>query len=869
MRTEYLGNNIDRPTNRKKLCKDLAYWLLPCWLVIFIIMTIHYSLNIEKDKQYSLYNEQVIVELIEKLLNDSFNSMTSDALMLSYTAKQLTLNDDNLSPLTNYFAELSKNDDNYEQIRFIDIQGFERIRINNIANKIYAVDSQNLQNKSKRYYFQKTMQLSQGNVYISPMDLNIEAGQIQQPLNPTIRIGVPVFNAQDEKIGAIILNYKGRKLINRLLHISPNFIEHLYILNAEGVAIIQPVKSVLSTTPATNTSYNLSQNQSQNQSSDTPQPFQFNTSKQLSAELLELMSLKHQGQLLFQDSYITFTQAFSNRSGRWTIASVFPKQRFDLARIAFTDKYMLLYITLALFISFVICLFRYHNQQANALRKQQAYDKQFRLTLENIQFIAVSINSDGIITFCNDFFLDLVGYQKHHVIGKRWVDTFIPQKLQQQAADALKQALVQGLDQAKIETVVQTKSGEVVLVSWSSTYSKAHGKNLATATFIGEDITEHKMEQDQLQRLSHAVEQSHNSVMITEVTGEIIYVNPVFCELSGYQKQEVLGITPKFLQSGEMPEIGYDSLWQTIKRGDEWRGEFHNKKKNGDLFWERARISPVKDSAGNALYFVAVKQDITKEKQLAHEMQEQEALHAKQDKLAAVGKVVNMIAHDLRNPLSSIKMALQIYARKEQDELFDISLEQVRYMEAILEDLLSYSRPDQFKPEWLDLNKLVELVVNSQRRCAKEKDVAIEFSYPHNLPTVYADPVKLRQALQNLIVNAIQAAETSEQACPLVTVTTNILLTESNSVILIDIINNGKSIDPCMVTKVFEPFYTTKAKGTGLGLAIVQKIIESHKGNVYLKPINPVGTLAQIQLPLSSNISEPVSPNKDVVNEYV
>ena len=849
MRTEYSGNNMDITANHKKFSKDLAYWLLPCWLVIFIIMTIHYSLNIEKDKQYSLHNEQVIVELIEKLLNDSFNSMTSDALMLSYTAKQLTLNNDSFSPLTNYFVELSKNDDNYEQIRFIDIAGYERIRINNISNKIYVVDNQNLQNKSQRYYFQKTMQLSQGNVYISPMDLNIEAGQIQQPLNPTIRIGVPVFNAQNEKIGAIILNYKGRKLINRLLHISPNFIEHLYILNAEGVAIIQPVKSVLS--------------------SNTSQDFQFNTSKQLSTELLELMSLKHQGQLLLQDNYITFTQAFSNRSSRWTIVSIFPTQRFNLARIAFADQFMWLYITLALIISFFICLFRYHYQQTHNLREQQAYDKQFRLTLENIQFIAVSINSDGIITFCNDFFLNLVGYQKNQVIGKCWVDTFIPQKLQQQAAEALKQALVQEFDQTKVETVVQTNCGEVVLVSWSSTYSKAHGNNLATATFIGEDVTEHKMEQDQLQRLSHAVEQSHNSVMITEITGEIIYVNPVFCELSGYSKHEVLGNTPKFLQSGEMPEIGYDSLWQTIQRGDEWRGEFHNKKKNGDLFWERARISPVKDSAGNALYFVAVKQDITKEKQLAHEMQEQEALHAKQDKLAAVGKVVNMIAHDLRNPLSSIKMVLQIYARKEQDELFDISLEQVRYMEAILEDLLSYSRPEQFKPEWLDLNKLVEFAVNSQHRLAKEKDVAIEFSYPHNLPTVYADPIKLRQALQNLIVNAIQAAETSEQACPLVTVTTNILLTDSNSVILIDISNNGKSIDPCMVNKVFEPFYTTKAKGTGLGLAIVQKIIESHKGSVRLKPINPIGTLAQIQLPLSSHISVPISPIKDVVNEYV
>lgn len=835
-------------TNNKKFSQGLAYWLLPCWLIIFIIMLIHYSLSIENDKRYSLHNEQVIVELIEKLLNDSFNNMTSDALMLSYTAKQLALDNNNTATLSEYFTELSKNDGNYEQIRFIDVQGFERIRINNIANNIFSVDKQNLQNKSKRYYFQKTMQLKQGNVYISPMDLNIEAGKIQQPFNPTIRIGIPVFNKQEQKIGAIILNYKGRKLINRLLHISPNFIEHLYILNPEGVAIIQPVKSA------------LVQGQSAN--------FQFNTSKQLSPDLVALMTKKHQGQVLFQNNYITFTQALSNNSEPWTIASIFPKQRLNLARVKFSDKYILIYISLVLFSSFIIFLFHNHHRQTNYLRKQQAYDEQFRLTLENIQFIAVSINNEGIITFCNDFFLNLVGYQKHQVIGKRWVDTFIPKKLRNQASEALIQALAEGVNQAKTETVVQTNAGEVVLVSWSSTYSKAHGKNLATVTFIGEDVTEHKMEQDQLQRLSHAVEQSHNSVMITEITGEIIYVNPVFCELTGYAKEEVLGITPKFLQSGEMPEIGYDSLWKTIKCGNEWRGEFHNRKKNGDLFWERARISPVKDNAGNALYFVAVKQDITKEKQLSHEMQAQEALHAHQDKLAAVGKVVNMIAHDLRNPLSSIKMALQIYARKEQDELFDISLEQVRYMEAILEDLLSYSRPEQFKPEWLDLNKLVELVTNSQRRFAKDKDVAIEFNYSLNLPTVYADPIKLRQALQNLIVNAIQAAESSEQACPLVTVTTNILLTDSNSMILIDIINNGKSIDPCMVNKVFQPFYTTKAKGTGLGLAIVQKIIESHKGRVHLKPIKPVGTLAQIQLPLSSSLIEPVSKNKDLVSEY-
>lgn len=844
--------NNAMPTAKSRLNRNLFFWLVPCWIVVMIVMFTHYTMRVDNDKEYSLYNERVIVELIEKLLNESFNSMTTDAQMLTYTATQQSQTNKQqfTNTLRDYFVEFANNDNNYQQLRFIDTQGNERIRINSRNGAIEVVPEDKLQNKSQRYYFQRSLLQARGNVYISPMDLNVEAGKIQQPLNPTIRVGIPVFDREDRKLGVIILNYKGRQLINRLLHISPNFIEHLYILSPDGVAIIQPQNS------------QLDQDLKREVKQEVEQDFSFNTSAQLSNDLVPLMSKEQQGQLLYKNNYVTFGQIFTNHSGNWTVVSLFPKQRLNLARVHFKETYTAFYIVLLCTLTLLITSFQHHRSQTLVRREQQAYDKQFRLTLERIQFIAITINNEGIITFCNDFFLQLTGYEKHEVIGKHWVEHFIPEKLQQQTQEAMQQAFEQEVNQNRIEAVVQSKANEIILVSWSSTFTPSHRSGSASITFIGEDITEHKMEQAQLQRLSHAVEQSHNSVMITEVTGEIIYVNPVFCELTGYSKKDVLGISPKFLQSGEMPETGYESLWNTLKTGKEWRGEFHNKKKNGELFWERARISPVKDSAGNALYFVAVKQDITKEKQLACEIKQQEKLRIQQAKLAAVGRVVNMIAHDLRNPLSSIKMVLQIYARKAQDELFDISLEQVRYMEAILEDLLSYSRPEQFQPEWIDLNKLVELVVNSQRRFAKDKDVALEFTSPPNLPTLYADPTKLRQALQNLIVNAIQAAEASEQSYPLVTISTNILLTEASSDIIIDIANNGKSIDPCMTKKVFEPFYTTRAKGTGLGLAIVQRIVDSHHGKVSLKALNPIGTLAQIQLPLSQTMRSNIAVNE-------
>lgn len=839
-------NGLDKPRHfvkQRQFYAELLLWLIPGWAAILGLMLVHYFLSVHNEQQYALHNERVIVELIEEVLDESLSSMSSDAKLLSYmVGKQANLPPEQFrANLTDYFTQVASNQSSYDQIRFIDTSGKEIVRVNNENSHIQVVDEQHLQNKSQRYYFQRSMGFPIDKVYISPMDLNVEDGKIQQPLNPTIRVSVPVFDQNQLRIGIVVLNYKARQLIDKLLTISPNFIQHLFILNPEGVAVIQPTAS-------------------------SGSAFSFNTDSVVDPQALALINQERVGQLEQGESFFTFTRTDTPSNGNWTIISVFPKQRMNLARIAFSDSYLWLYSAAFVLLTLLAVIFSRYRIQARMLRQQQRYEQQFRHTLENIQLAAVSVNAEGVVVFCNDFFLNIVDYRREEVIGKNWVQTFTPKELQPQAAEALSQALEQGMDQPRAEGVVQSQSGEIHILSWTSTFSRVHQGQADAVTFVGEDVTEQQMERDELQRLSHAVEQSQNSVMITDVSGRIVYVNPVFCELSGYDREEVLGRTPKFLQSGEMPQDGYQQLWLALKDGHEWRGEFHNKKKNGEMFWERARISPVKNVEGRALYYVAVKQDITEEKRLADEVERQMRERIQHEKLAAVGKVVNMIAHDLRNPLSSIKMALQIYARKEQDELSAISLDQVRYMEAILEDLMAYSRPDQFKPEWQDLNKLVELVTLTQQKLAKEKGVALDISFQPNLPTVYADPVKLRQALQNIIVNAIQAAESTEEQPPCVKVATNIMMTEVGTQLLVDIDNNGPAIDPCLTEKVFEPFFTTKAKGTGLGLAIVKRIIDCHEGKISLKPLIQQGSFGQ---GTRSRIQLPVTPARYTNNKGI
>jgi PAS domain S-box-containing protein len=133
---------------------------------------------------------------------------------------------------------------------------------------------------------------------------------------------------------------------------------------------------------------------------------------------------------------------------------------------------------------------------------------------------------------------------------------------------------------------------------------------------LEQEIAEHKKSEEKLHKLSRAVEQSSSIVIITDTEGEIEYVNPKFSQVSGYSFEEVIGENPRILKSGEQPSEFYKELWDTIKSGGEWRGEFHNRKKNGELYWEYASISPVRNTEGVITHFLAVNEDITERKHL-------------------------------------------------------------------------------------------------------------------------------------------------------------------------------------------------------------------------------------------------------------
>lgn len=218
-------------------------------------------------------------------------------------------------------------------------------------------------------------------------------------------------------------------------------------------------------------------------------------------------------------------------------------------------------------------------------------------------------NAAGNIEYVNPKFTQLTGYTPEEVIGKN-PRILKPDQIPSEKYCKLWETILSG-GEWRGEFCNKKKNGELY---WEYAYiSPVKNQNGKITHFIGvkEDITERMHSEEKLRTLSRAIEQSPCAVLITNAKGIIEYVNPKFTRLTGYAPEEVLGKNPNILKPSNVPSEKFNHLWKTITSGKEWQGKFCNKKKNGDLYWEYAYISPVKNQLGIITNFIAIKEDIT------------------------------------------------------------------------------------------------------------------------------------------------------------------------------------------------------------------------------------------------------------------
>ena len=260
-------------------------------------------------------------------------------------------------------------------------------------------------------------------------------------------------------------------------------------------------------------------------------------------------------------------------------------------------------------------------RQEIALRKSEAW---FSTTLSSIGDAVITVDTVGKVTFINPVAQKLTGWLGSEAIGRHIDEVFVIRK--EDTDEKVENPVLKVLSNGEIvklanHTILIAKDANRYAIDDSAAPIRAvNSKEILGVVLIFRDVTERNKAERELHELSVAVEQSPVCVVITDLNGNIQYVNPKFIELTGYAFAEVVGKNPRVLKSGEHSADFYKDLWDTITSGKEWRGEFHNKNKNGELYWEGASISPIRNNEGKITNFIGIKEDITERKRIYDEL---------------------------------------------------------------------------------------------------------------------------------------------------------------------------------------------------------------------------------------------------------
>jgi PAS domain S-box-containing protein len=354
-------------------------------------------------------------------------------------------------------------------------------------------------------------------------------------------------------------------------------------------------------------------------------------------------------------------------------------------------------------------------------------------------------------------------------------------------------------------------------------------------------IVQRREADSRLLRLNKAIEQSPVSIVITDVNGNLEYVNPKYTDLTGYSFKEVLGKNPRILQSGETTDEMYQQMWKTIISGKEWHGEFLNKKKSGELFWENAIISPVVSKGGEITHFVGVKEDITEKKRMIDKLVEAKERAEESDKLKS--SFLHNVSHEIRTPMNAIIGFADLLKEPDLDKeeikkYSDIIINSSNQLLSIITDIVNVaeieSGHEKINEKETDLISICTQLKDQFLLKAKRQNVSLHLinSIPKEESLIFTDETKLIQVLANLLSNAIKFTKdgTVEFGCSV-----------NHQFVEFYVRDTGIGIAPEKQKDIFKRFVQLDIKenrqyeGSGLGLAISKNYVELLGGSIWLK----------------------------------
>jgi PAS domain S-box-containing protein len=425
-------------------------------------------------------------------------------------------------------------------------------------------------------------------------------------------------------------------------------------------------------------------------------------------------------------------------------------------------------------------------------------ERRYRTVTENASE-GILVIQDWTVRFINHAISRMVQLDEGSIIGRPFLDFVHPDDAAL-VKERYHRRIVEDDIPAHYDLRVIGADGRVTWVTISGVAIDWDGRP-ATLDFAT-DITDRKQMEEELHKLARAAEYSPSCIVITDTEGGIEWVNPKFTSLTGYSLEDVKGQNPRILKSGDKTKQEYEKLWQTIKAGETWRGEFHNRKKSGELYWESASISPIVDKDGRITHFIASKEDITARKEL------EEGLRDTAKKLSIMNGITR---HDVLNQVMTIAGSAALIEKRATDQ------EQMRHARKItaaaatiqrqMESAKVYQDIGVQDPIWLSLRWSVQEAASS----LPLHELKVACHGPDYL--IRVDPM-FGKVIYNMIDNCLRHGDRAKRLD---------ITPEVNAGILqITIEDDGKGLDPEEREHLFERGF---GKNTGYGLFLSKEIL--------------------------------------------
>ena len=506
-------------------------------------------------------------------------------------------------------------------------------------------------------------------------------------------------------------------------------------------------------------------------------------------------------------------------------------------------------------------------------RKKADRDR-FRLAaiVDQTSDAIIGTNIQGIITSWNRGAQKLFGYASDEMVGKPI--TLLAPNGDSTRMDEHRSMVLQGKS-IDYEAKRLTKDGREIDVWAAISPIKGTAGEILGVSGIYRNITARKRVEAELERLTTAIEQTGDVILITDSGGTILYVNAAFEATTGYSRQEALGRTTNILKSGKQDEAFYRSLWKTISSGRTWKGRMVNKRKDGSLYTADGTISPVRDSNGQIVNYVAVKQDVSERIRL-----ESELLQAQ--KMESVGRLAGGVAHDFNNLLTAINgYAGFLLEALDQDDPKRADVKEIlnagERAAGLTRQLLAFSRKQILHPEVLDIHTAVEATRKMLKRLIGE-DITLETRLAAHPCLVKVDAGQIDQVLLNLAVNARDAMPKGGTLA----FETRVMTADADfasrhpdlprgPLVCLSVRDSGCGMSEEVRARLFEPFFTTKERGqgTGLGLSMVFGIVKQSGGDIEVESAPGRGTTFRIYLPQVDSPAQVASARKDESTDVV